>query len=186
LKLRACPIREIVKGSRPDPLPEGDRSKEEEFMSRWLARIGIGLGFILLLEMIQPHPLPAFSIAKANIFTEGAYTFHLEVRVSGHNLAKKRMPLKMSSLKVKIKNKRASSEILKVRAIRAYLSPNAHQDIETKGYPISPGQWVTKYYRLPEEKRPIIGEQGYIEIVFEHFTVRFNPRDRTFQGPLKK
>jgi hypothetical protein len=159
---------------------------EEEIMSKWLAGIGSGLGFILLLEMIQPHPLPAFSIAKAKIFSAGVYTFQMEVRVSGHNLTKKRTAFKMSSLKVKIKNKRASSGILKVRAIRAHLSPNAHQDIETKGYPISPGQWVTKYYRLSEEKRPVIGEQGYIEIAFEHFTVRFNPRDRTFQGPLKK
>jgi hypothetical protein len=155
-------------------------------MSKRFAKIGSGLGFVLLLQIIQPHPLPAFSITKAKLFSEGAYTFQMEILISGHNVAKKRMPFKMSSLKVKIKNKRASSEILKVQAIRAHLSPNAHQDIETKGYPIDPGQWVTKYYRLSEEKRPIIGEQGYIEIAFEHFTVRFNPRDRTFQGPIKK
>jgi hypothetical protein len=69
-------------------------------MSKWFARIGSGLGFILLLQITQPHPLPAFSIAKAKIFSEGAYTFQMEIRVSGHNLAKKRVPFKMSSLKV--------------------------------------------------------------------------------------
>ena len=125
-------------------------------------------------------------MTKSQIFTEGDYTFQMELQIYGSNVAKKKIPFKMSSLKVKIKNRRASSDILKVHAIRAHLNPNAHQDIETKGYPISPGQWVTKYYRLPKGKRPIIGEQGFIEIAFEHFTIRFNPRDLTFQGPVRK
>jgi hypothetical protein len=154
-------------------------------MGRPLRSLGICLLVAFSLQMVLPANLQAFSIAKSKIFIAGEYTLQMEIRISGRNVGKKRIPFKMSSLKVKIKNKRASSNILKVRAIRAYLSPNVHQDIETKGYPISPGQWVTKYYRLPDEKRPIIGEQGYIEINFEHFTIRFNPRNRTFQGPAK-
>jgi len=155
-------------------------------MRQRFAKIGGWHGLALILQMAQPNSLLAFSIVKSNVFTDGDQTFQVEIQISGSKVGKKKVPFKMSSLKVKIKNKRASSELLKVRAIRAYLSPHAHQDIETKGYPVSPGQWVTKYYRLPKEKRPIIGEEGYIEIDFEHFILRFNPRDRSFQGPARK
>ena len=155
-------------------------------LARLLRSIGICLLMACFLQMALPANLQAFSIAKSKIFTEGDYTLQMEIQIAGRTVGKKRVPFKLSSLKVKIKNKRASTDVLEVQAIRVHLSANAHQDMETKGYPISPGQWVTKYYRLPDEKRPIIGEQGYIEIAFEHFTIRFNPRDRTFQGPVKK
>jgi hypothetical protein len=148
--------------------------------------LGICLLVAVCLPLALAADLQAFSIVKSKVFTEGDYTFQMEIQIYGSNVGKKKIPFKMSSLKVKIKNKRASSDTLKVHAIRAHLSPDAHQDIETKGYPISPGQWVTKFYRLPERKRPIIGEQGFIEIAFEPFTIRFNLRDRTFQGPVKK
>lgn len=160
-------------------------SRREPNRGRPVPSFAICLLLVFLLQTALPAKLQAFSISKSKIFTEGDYTLQMEIQISGRNVGKKRGPFKMSSLKVKIKNKRASSDSLKVRAIRVHLSPNSHQDMETKGYSISPGQWVTKYFRLPEENRPIIGEEGYIEIVFDHFTIRFNPRDRTFQEPSK-
>lgn len=91
----------------------------------------------------------------------------------------------MSSLKVKIKNEKAGPENLKVKTIRVYAQPNVYLDLETLGYSISPRQWVTKYYRLKKNKQFILNESGYIEIIFENFSILFNPRQRNFQGPLK-
>jgi hypothetical protein len=53
------------------------------------------------------------------------------------------------------------------------------------GYSIPPGNWGTKYYRLPKAKQPILSTDGYIQISFENFSIQFNPRARKFEGPLK-
>jgi len=128
--------------------------------------------------------LSAFTIIENKIFAEGPFLFKLEVQVFGGGPTRK-PPLHVSSVKVKIKNERASSRTLEVKAVRAYLDPQVYQDIETRGYRVTPGQWVTKYYRLSKEKRPLLGEQGFIQIVFDGFMITFNPRERKFQGPMK-
>jgi len=145
---------------------------------RWLA-----LGIALFLSIALIPDLRAFSVTGNQMFSEGPYLFKMEVQVSGRGSPKKN-PLQMTSVKVKIKNDRASSKPLTVKTIRAYIDPQVYQDIETKGYPITPAQWVTKYYRLQKGKQPLLGEQASIEIAFETFTIRFNPRERKFQGPL--
>jgi len=91
----------------------------------------------------------------------------------------------MTSVKIKIKNDRASSQVLKVKAIRAYLASNVFQDIETAGYPVTPGQWVTKFYRFSKGKRPLLSERSYILVTFEGFSIRFYPRERKFRAPEK-
>jgi hypothetical protein len=144
----------------------------------------IALGVALSLSTWLSSELHAFSITEKKMFTQGPYLFQLEVQVSGRGRSKKN-PMKMTALKVKIKNDRASSQTLMVKSIRAYLDPRIYQDIETAGYPITPGQWVTKYYRLPKEKQPLLGNEGLIEIVFDAFTIRFKTRERKFQGPAK-
>jgi hypothetical protein len=137
------------------------------------------LGYIFL-----PGNLAAFySISETRIFSDGPYAFKMEIQFNGTGTSKK--PLQMSSLKVKIKNDRASSEVLKVKTIRAYPETNVFQDIETLGYPISPGQWVTKFYRLSKGKRPVLSDRGFIEIAFENFTIQFYPRERRFSGPTR-
>jgi hypothetical protein len=142
------------------------------------------LGVALSLSPWLASELQAFSITEKKIFTQGPYLFQIEVQMSGRGSTKKN-PMKMTALKVKIKNDRASSQTLMVKSIRAYLDPRIHQDIETAGYPVTPGQWVTKYYRLPKEKQPLLGEQGLIEIAFDTFLIRFKPRERKFQGPVQ-
>jgi len=142
------------------------------------------LGLTLFWPVVLPTNLWAFSISETKTFAEKPYAFKLEVQVYGKGSSKKG-GFRMSSLKVKIKNEKASSGVLKVHAIRAYLEPKVYRDLETLGYSISPGQWVTKFYRLRKEKQPLLGEEGHIEIAFENFTIRFNPRERKFHGPLK-
>ena len=145
---------------------------------RWLA-----LAIFLFLPIFLIPDLWAFSLTENKMFSEGPYLFKMEVEVNGRGSPKK-SPMRMTSLKVKIKNDRASSRSLTVKSILAYLDPQIYQDIETKGYPITPAQWVTKYYRLPKGKQPLLGEQASIEIAFDTFIIRFNPRDRKFQGPM--
>lgn len=145
---------------------------------RWLA-----LAIFLFLPIFLIPDLWAFSLTENKMFSEGPYLFKMEVEVNGRGSPKK-SPMRMTSLKVKIKNDRASSRSLTVKSIRAYLDPQIYQDIETKGYPITPAQWVTKYYRLPKGKQPLLGEQASIEIAFDTFIIRFNPRERKFQGPM--
>ncbi|MBU1209584.1 MAG: hypothetical protein KKH04_22135 [Proteobacteria bacterium] len=142
------------------------------------------LGLLFLVQVSFSSDLQAFSIAETKIFRQGSYTLKLEIQVSGRGKLRKN-PVQLSSLKVKIKNERASSEVLKVKTIRAYQEPKVYKDIETREYSISPGQWVTKYFRLPKGKKPFLSDQGFIEIVFENFTIQFSPRERKFQGPLK-
>jgi hypothetical protein len=134
--------------------------------------------------MALSSDLSAFTIIENKVFAEGSFLFKVEIQVFGGGTSKN-PPLRVSSVKVKIKNERASSRTLEVKAVRAYLDPQVYQDIETRGYRINPGQWVTKYYRLSKEKRPRLGEQGFIQIAFDGFTITFNPRERKFQGPTK-
>jgi hypothetical protein len=134
---------------------------------------------MLLVPLILSADLWAFTIIQASNFKEGSYTFKMEVQVSGRGTAKK-APLRITSLKVKIKNEKASSGILKVKTIQAYTEPGAYIDIETRGYSVSPNQWVTKYYHLRKEKQPAVSDKGFIEINFENFTVIFSPWERQF------
>ena len=153
-------------------------------MHRLLKTICILLALFFIFQMAFSPGLLAFTIIEKKTFNEGPLLFRLEVQVYGSGSAKK-IPLRVNSIKVKIKNERASSKALEVKAVRAYLEPQVFQDLETRGYPVSPGQWVTKYYRLPKEKRLLLGEKGFIQISFDGFTLTFNPRERKFQGPLK-
>lgn len=142
------------------------------------------IGFTLLPPFFLAADLWAFrTIAEKKIFKEGPYSFQMEVQIKGSGSLKK--TAKMTSLKVKIKNEKVSPDTLRVKAIRNYTEPKVFSEIETRGYPVSPGQWVTKYYRLPKKNRPVLGEKGYIEIAFEKFVIRFMPRERKFQGPMK-
>ena len=154
---------------------------------RLIRRLGLicaALAAFFSLQMVLSPDLPAFTIIENKVFTEGPFQFKLEVQVHGRGSAKK-LPMAVSSVKVKIKNEKRSSKTLEVKAVRAYLDRQVFQDIETRGYPVTPGQWVTKYYRLPKEKRPLLGEQGFVQVVFDGFTITFSPRERKFQGPLK-
>jgi hypothetical protein len=140
---------------------------------------------ILCFVFFLPSPAKAlFTITETQIFSTGPYAFKLQIQVNGHGNFKK-PPVTLTSVKVKIKNDRASSDILKVKAIRAYLASNVFQDIETAAYPISPGQWVTKFYRIPKGKRPLLSEKSYVEITFEGFAIQFYPKERKFQGPAQ-
>jgi len=153
-------------------------------VTRFVRTFYSSLGAALFVCFLLAPELFAFSIKENQMFSEGPYLFKMEIQVDGRGSSKKK-PMPMTSLKVKIKNDRASSNTLAVRTIRAYLDPQIYQDIETKGYPIAPAQWVTKYYRLPKAKQPLLGEEPSIEIAFETFTIKFYPRERKFQGPIK-
>jgi len=160
------------------------RPGQEQSLGRSFRIICFSLGLTLFWPIALPANLWAFSISETKIFAEKPYAFKLEVQMSGKGSLKKG-DIRMSSLKVKIKNEKASSGGLKVKTIRAYLQPKVYRDIETLGYSISPGQWVTKFYRLRKEKQPLLGDGGHIEIAFENFNIQFNPRERKFSGPLK-
>jgi hypothetical protein len=108
----------------------------------------------------------------------------MQVQVNGRGSLKK-APFRITSLKLKIKNERASSEILKVKTIRVYTDPVVYTDVETRGFSVSPTQWVTKYYRLRKEKQPLVNDKGFIEISFENFAVIFIPQERRFLAPSR-
>ncbi len=150
-------------------------------MSRKLCIAGVLVITGFFFSAMQPADLNAFYISETQQFQQGPYTFKMEIQVYGRGSPKKN-PMRITSVKVKIKNEKASSEILKVRAIRAFCATETRNDIETLGYTISPAQWVTKFYRLPKDKQPLFNRDGFFEVDFEKFTVRFNPRDRQFQG----
>jgi len=153
-------------------------------MIPFLRTAGMALGFMLFVPLALSADLWAFTIVEASHFKEGPYTFKMEVQVNGRGSVKK-APFRITSLKVKIKNERASSEILKVRTIRVYRDPLVYTDIETLGYSVSPTQWVTKYYRLRKEKQPLVSDKGFIEIAFENFAVIFSPQERRFLSPFR-
>jgi hypothetical protein len=126
----------------------------------------------------------AFSTSEAKVFHQGPFSFKLEISLTGSGSLKKSNPIPITSLKLKMKNEKASSEILKVKAIRVYLAPTVFRDIATREFSVVPGQWVTKYFRLRKEVQPLLGEKGYVEITFETFAIQFHPRERKFHGPV--
>jgi len=153
-------------------------------MIRFLRIAGMALGFTLFVPLVLSADLWAFTIVEDRHFKEGPYTFKMEVQVNGRGSVKK-APFRITSLKVKIKNERASSEILKVKTVRVYRDPSVYTDIETRGFSVSPTQWVTKYYRLRKEKQPLVSDKGFIEIAFENFAVIFSPQERRFLPPIR-
>lgn len=144
------------------------------------------LGTIIFGQLIFAPPLMAYSVAENKIFAIGPYAFKLELQVAGKGSFKKNPALPVSSLKVKIKNERASSEILKLKAIRIFQEAEVYQDIETQGFIISPGKWVTKFYRLSRRVNVLVTKRGFIAMEFENFSIRFYPWEKKFQGPLEK
>ena len=140
--------------------------------------LGFFLSFLLISE------LWAFSATESKLFHQGPFAFKLEIYLHGNGSLKKQNPIPISSLKIKMKNEKASSEVLRVKAIRIYLAPSVFRDIETREFSVSPGQWVTKHFRLRKEVQPLLGEKGYVEVVFENFSIQFNPRERKFFGPV--
>ncbi len=140
-----------------------------------------GITFLLLL--IFNKALLAYSVTESKIFAVGPYAFKLEIKISGKGNLKKSSVLPVSSLKIKIKNDRASSQVLKVKAIRIFQDPTVHQDIETKAFVIPPGNWKTKFFRLSRRGSHSITPQGFIAIEFENFSIRFRLWERKFQGP---
>jgi hypothetical protein len=144
----------------------------------------MALAFTLFMPMVLTADLSAFTITEASHFKEGPYTFKMEVQVNGRGSVKK-TPFRITSLKVKIKNERASSEILKAKTIRVYLDASVYTDIETRGFSVSPTQWVTKFYRLRKEKQPLLSDKGFIEIAFENFAIIFSPQERRFLSQVR-
>ncbi len=140
------------------------------------------LAWGFLMATIWAPGLGAFYISEVQKFQEGLYTFKMEVQVYGRGSMKKN-PLRVTSFKVKIKNEKSSFHNLKIKSIRAYPVPERHSELETLGYTISPAQWVTKYYRFKKEQQPLLTTQGFFQIEFEDFSIRFNPCQRQFQGP---
>jgi len=140
------------------------------------------MGF--LLSIFWASDLKAFSSTETTTFHQGPFAFKIEISVKGNGSLKKQYPLPITSVKLKMKNERASSEVLRVKTIRIYSTPNVFRDVETREFTISPGQWVTKYFRLRKESQPLLGEKGYIEITFENFVIQFHPRERKFYGPV--
>ncbi len=140
-----------------------------------------GITFLFLL--IFNKTVSAYSVTESKIFAIGPYAFKLEIHISGKGSFKKSSMLPVSSLKIKIKNDRASSQDLKVKAIRIFQEPTVHQDIETKAFVIPPGNWKTKYFRLSRRGHHFITPQGFIAVEFENFSIRFRLWERKFQGP---
>lgn len=140
----------------------------------------IFLGLTFFLCLFFPADLRAFYSSEKIIFSRGAYNFQMEVQVSGNGSLKKKL-IQLSSFKVKIKNEKTRSGILKVKNIRAFSAPSVYSDIETLGFVVSPGNWVTKFYHMRRNQKPLLGEEAYIQIAFEGFTIQFNPWERKFQ-----
>lgn len=140
------------------------------------------LGFFL--SLFPNSEASAFSASESKLFHHGPFAFKMELSLTGSGSLKKSNPIPITSLKIKIKNEKASSEILKIKAVRIYIAPAVFRDIETREFAVTPGQWVTKYFRLRKEIQPLLGEKGYIEIAFENFSIQFYPRERKFQGPV--
>jgi hypothetical protein len=138
----------------------------------------------LLLFCFPVSEARAFSASESKLFHHGPYAFKMEISLNGNGSLKKANPIPVSSLKLKIKNEKANSEALKVKTIRVYLAPGVFRDIETRDFSVTPGQWVTKYFRLRKETQPLLGEKGYVEIGFENFSIQFHPRERKFHGPV--
>lgn len=153
-------------------------------MSRYLQIVSATLGFVLLWPIVVKANLWAFSVVERANFREGSFSFKMELQVSGSGRLKKG-PVRISAIKVKIKNERASPGVLQVKTIRAYQESSVYKDIETIGFSVAPGQWVTKFYQMRRENRPFLNDQGYLEVAFQKFTIQFDLRQRKFSGPFK-
>lgn len=138
---------------------------------------------LFLLPIPMTSELWAFSASASQLFHQGPFAFKVEISLTGNGSLKKTSPLPITSLKIKMKNEKASSEVLKVKAIRIHTNPGVFRDIETREIPISPGQWVTKYFRMRKQVQPVLGEKGYVEVIFENFSIQFHPRERKLYGP---
>ncbi len=126
----------------------------------------------------------AFSASASQLFHQGPFAFKVEISISGNGNLKKPNPLPITSLKIKMKNEKASSEVLRVKAIRIYTDPGVFRDIETREFSVSPGQWVTRHFRLRKQVQPVLGAKGYVEVAFENFSIQFHPRERKMYGPV--
>lgn len=155
-------------------------------MPRMIKIAALALGAVFFFQPFWGDELQALPIVESKSFTADSHSFLMEIHVSGGHYKKKR-PLMLSSLKLKIRNERTPAGVgdLVVKAIRAYSDPAVLTDIETRGFSIAPGKWVTKFYLLPKKRRIVIGEQGFIEVTFENFIIRFSPKERKFQGPIQ-
>lgn len=142
------------------------------------------LFFFFLLSLFTASELLAFSTSASRLFHREPLAFRIEISLSGDGNLKKPKPLSISSLKIKVKNEKASPEALKVKAIRIYTTPGVFRDVETQEFSISPGQWVTRHFRMRKPVQPVLGEKGYVEVVFEKFSIQFYPREKKFQGPV--
>jgi len=149
-------------------------------MGRFIKFVCLTLGATLSLQIALFTHLWAFTITEVKSFNEGPYNFKLEIQVYGRGSFQKGTA-KLSSLKIKIRNERSSSEALNVKAIRVYSDPQVYRDLDTIGYAISPGKWVTKYYRLRKEKQIFMSSKGFIAIHFGKFNIQFSPRDHKFK-----
>lgn len=146
-----------------------------------LKKLLLLLGITFLFQLMFNNELFAYSVTESKIFAVGPYAFKLEIQISGKGNLKKSSSLPISSLKIKIKNDRASSQDLKIKAIRIFQEPMVHQDVETKAFIIPPGKWATKYFRLSRRGNHSITTQGFISIEFENFSVRFQVWERKIQ-----
>ena len=153
-------------------------------MTRFRRISVFAIPLVFFLSLFITSELRAFSASESKIFRQGPFAFKLEISLTGNGSLKKSPPTPITSLKLKVKNEKASSEALKVKAIRVYIAPTVFRDIETREFSVVPGQWVTKYFRLRKEVQPLLGEKGYVEIAFETFSIQFYPRERKFHGPF--
>lgn len=150
-----------------------------------LLRIGAAaFAFTFLLHIFLSPPLFAFSASESRVFKEGPYSFRMEVQFRARGSLKKKT-CRLTSVKVKIKNDQGSSAALKVRSVRAFSDAKVYGDIETLGFSVVPGNWVTKFYRLKKHKQPLIYEDGYVEVAFDNFRILFLPWERRLQGPIR-
>jgi hypothetical protein len=153
-------------------------------MIRPVGIFAIALSISLFLPSFAAPELWAFTASEKQTFHHGPFAFRIEMTVKGNGSLKKQNPIPITSLKVKMKNERASSESLKVKTIRVYFVPNVFRDVATREFTVTPGQWVTKYFHLRKDLQPLLGERGYIEVAFENFVIQFYPRERKFSGPV--
>jgi hypothetical protein len=153
-------------------------------MARFASILAVLLFMGFLLAPLGASDSWAFTASEKQTFHHGPFAFKIEMSIKGDGSLKKQIPIPITSIKVKMKNERASAESLKVKAIRVYFVPSVFREVATREFTITPGQWVTKYFHLRKESQPLLGEKGYIEVIFENFSIQFYPREHKFVGPV--
>jgi hypothetical protein len=153
-------------------------------MTRFGSIFFISISIAFFAVFFVPADSWAFTASEKQVFHQGPFAFKMEMFVKGNGSLKKQTSLPITSLKVKMKNERASSEPLKVKSIRVYIVSNVFRDVATREFAVTPGQWVTKNFHFRKELQPLLGEKGYIEVAFENFVIHFYPRERKFHGPI--